>query len=322
MQLIFSISIVLIVGINVHHTLALPQNYDDVLKEKKYVDEKISALKNSEPSAELNPEQMGGYYQGDMIFPDDALRGAASRPSWQRWPSGIIPYYMTSLISVNHSRLILDAMRRMEELTSVGNQLCIQFRPKTISDKIFITITNGTGCSAHVGYLQNYTLNRTVTLMHTPTATCMRTGIIQHELLHILGFYHEQSRPDRDDYVSIEWNNIINGTQFNFAKYSLSDIDTLMTSYDYGSVMHYQANAFSSNGLPTIRATKNVSAVLGQRLGMSPIDILEVQRYYGCVPTPTTTPTSAAIETNTILMSSTILIEIALILLFNSAISL
>ena len=49
--------------------------------------------------------------------------------------------------------------------------------------------------------------------------------------------------------------------------------------------MHYEANAFSSNGKLTIVATKNATAVLGQRVGMSPIDILEVQRYYGCVPT-------------------------------------
>ncbi|CAF1549540.1 unnamed protein product, partial [Rotaria sordida] len=82
-----------------------------------------------------------------------------------------------------------------------------------------------------------------------------------------------------------------------------------MTSYDYGSVMHYEANAFSFNGLNTIIPTKNASAVLGQRIGMSPIDILEVQRYYGCVPTP-----SAATRTNTILMSSTIIIQIASLL--------
>lgn len=37
---------------------------------------------------------------------------------------------------------------------------------------------------------------------------CLDRGIIQHELLHALGFYHEHTRSDRDQYVRINWENV------------------------------------------------------------------------------------------------------------------
>ena len=74
-----------------------------------------------------------------------------------------------------------------------------------------------------------------------------------------------------------------------------------MTPYDYGSVMHYDRNAFAINSdEPTIIPTMNSSAFIGQRVQLSPIDILEIQRYYGCVPTPSNPDTitiNAAVST-------------------------
>lgn len=63
--------------------------------------------------------------------------------------------------------------------------------------------------------------------------------------MHAVGFFHEQSRADRDEYVKINWSNVEAGLQDQFDKYSLNMIDHLGTKYDYGSVMHYAPTAFS-----------------------------------------------------------------------------
>jgi len=41
---------------------------------------------------------------------------------------------------------------------------------------------------------------------------CVYTGTIMHEFLHAIGFYHEQSRPDRDQFVRIVTENIQGGS--------------------------------------------------------------------------------------------------------------
>lgn len=60
-------------------------------------------------------------------------------------------------------------------------------------------------CSSYVGHRGG---SQSMSLANS----CVnRHGTIIHEFLHALGFYHEQSRSDRDRHVTIKWNNIRKG---------------------------------------------------------------------------------------------------------------
>ena len=112
---------------------------------------------------------------------------------------------------------------------------------------------------------------------HTIGKGCMRQGTIIHEFLHALGFIHQQSAADRDDYVEIVWDNIEIGKQNNFIKHETST--SYGFPYDYASVMHYSDKAFSHNGERTI-VPKDPTAKIGQREKMSDTDIQKLNKKY------------------------------------------
>uniref|UniRef100_A0AC34Q8J8 Metalloendopeptidase n=1 Tax=Panagrolaimus sp. JU765 TaxID=591449 RepID=A0AC34Q8J8_9BILA len=194
----------------------------------------------------------------------------AIRNRRQLWPNGKIPYALSSQYSSYSRSVIASSMQEYSKHT------CVEWVPKTNADTDYVYIMPDRGCYSMVGK----TGGKQVLSLGNG---CIQKGIIIHEMMHAVGFFHEQSRTDRDDFITIMWNNIQPGMQGQFEKYSTATIQSLGTDYDYTSIMHYGPKAFSRNGLPTI--VPKHKATIGQRSGFSSVDSHKINTLYGCPST-------------------------------------
>lgn len=101
-------------------------------------------------------------------------------------------------------------------------------------------------------------------------------GSAIHEIGHTIGLHHEQGRADRDNFIKVFLENVQQNARHNFDQH-IQDANDL-GNYDFGSIMHYPATAFSINGEPTI-LTKNGESI-GQRKGLSNGDVAAVRSMY------------------------------------------
>ncbi|XP_059150804.1 hatching enzyme 1.2-like isoform X1 [Physella acuta] len=233
----------------------------------------------------LNPPIVVQYLtppegQREQLTSDDVLekvhRNAVSNKT-RRWANGIVPYTISREFPTAIQLTIREAMDEIEADAANGSTKCVQFVPRSTEPR-YLQINTGSGCHSTIGY------DETEELSSTLGAGCEQKGIIMHELLHVLGFYHEQNRPDRDLYVNINETNVALIRDFYIRNSSV--IDTLEAPYDFGSIMHYPAFAFPIDPTyPTITPKPSFAAGLkmGQRIALSKIDVIKLQRLYGCV---------------------------------------
>ena len=179
-----------------------------------------------------------------------------------RWPGGVIPYELPPGLEV----IAGAAIAHWQEHTS------IRFVARTPGNATaypnYVAFEIGEGCWSAVGMQGG----------PQPLSIGAGCGVGQaiHEIAHSVGLWHEQSREDRDQFVRIAWENILPDMQHNFDQH-ISDGDDVGL-YDYESIMHYPATAFTANGLETIVALGGQP--IGQRLGLSAGDIAAVSELY------------------------------------------
>eukprot|EP00095_Tigriopus_kingsejongensis_P012114 maker-scaffold97_size377342-snap-gene-1.15 protein:Tk12114 transcript:maker-scaffold97_size377342-snap-gene-1.15-mRNA-1 annotation:"zinc metalloproteinase nas-8-like" len=171
---------------------------------------------------ELEPDENGNYVIGDMVLTADQYSAdflgleefSGIRGDNYRWPNGVIPYQIDGSISRDSSLVLIKRGRGGCGSSSVGRQ----------GGRQTLSISVG----------------------------CFNDRTIIHEFIHAFGYYHEQSRPDRDSFVRIVFNNIRRQNQHNFRK-QVNGL-TFNVPYDGLSIMHYSSRAFSKNRGNTIES--------------------------------------------------------------------
>lgn len=223
-----------------------------------------------------NPEETGPYLEGDINGEAEEfrniLRNGIVSGSF-RWPLAIIPYEIEGTFSTNELTIISHAFNEYHTKT------CVRFRKRS-NEKDYIVLTNKpTGCWAGLGRMGG---RQEVNLQSRKCFSNYGTSI--HELMHALGFYHEQNRFERDSYVKVITENIKPNMLVNFGKLPHAAATGYGVAYDYASVMHYKATSFSKNGKPTLEALQATPEALqmGQRYGFSKGDIVKIKAMYRC----------------------------------------
>uniref|UniRef100_A0A914V9F0 Zinc metalloproteinase n=1 Tax=Plectus sambesii TaxID=2011161 RepID=A0A914V9F0_9BILA len=221
-------------------------------------------------------------YEMDIILTDEQMnkvvtnarkkRKAVSYTPW-KWPTkvtGVIPYFLATNLSTEKVTVIQAAIKFWEDNT------CLKFQQNGVGANSLLFF-NGLGCYSYIGMIGG---QQGVSIGDG----CQYLGTAAHEIAHALGFYHEQSRYDRDSYVTVNFANVLAGYERNFNKATPAEMNIYGVPYDYGSVMHYMSAAFAKDtSIPVlVAADPKYRQTMGQNRGPSFLDVLTMNLHYGC----------------------------------------
>ncbi|KHJ92000.1 astacin [Oesophagostomum dentatum] len=113
------------------------------------------------------------------------------------WPGGVVPYEIAPHYNEWERSVILSGMAEFPKHT------CITFRPRTPNDRYYLAINKYYDlerCFSYIGRQTTFLFRTSEGKIETRMKldpSCLRfngRGTVIHELMHIIGFYHEHQR--------------------------------------------------------------------------------------------------------------------------------
>jgi hypothetical protein len=187
------------------------------------------------------------------------------------WPS-TVPFGFSANVNATNQTRAINAMN------AIAARAGITFVLRT-NQSNWIQFNDSTGNNSPVG-MQGGTQTINIVSWGTQIVIC-------HEIYHSLGFWHEQSRPDRNTFVTINLANVCQNCCSGGSCNHNFDIHTGASTYgfyDFDSFMHYSGTAFSVNGQNTISVnqpwTSQWQNAIGQRNHFSYLDEITCRGIY------------------------------------------
>ncbi|MBF0208189.1 MAG: M12 family metallopeptidase [Oligoflexia bacterium] len=263
-------------------SVSMPDINPSVLKAPKQLQrhhqKKEQSREMPPPPGAVSAELVEGFLitQSDIILgrPDDEATLDENRHFYVKpkfgsiWPTSKIPYIIDP--GVVDSERILNAIAYLKEHTP------IRLLPRKNEENVLVFMPSQELCASMLGMVGGI---QPIYLKEE----CSTQNIL-HEIMHALGFIHEQSRPDRDSFVEVVWENIEEGKGMQF-EITPSEIAHIYKKnafvFDYASIMLYDAAAFAKEyGLKTLVSRTKLPLAPTQE-GLSADDLQRINTIYG-----------------------------------------
>ncbi|XP_076084855.1 MAM and LDL-receptor class A domain-containing protein 1-like isoform X1 [Mytilus galloprovincialis] len=247
---------------------------------------------DSHDSHRLIPEQIEEIKLKKSFESNIRNRNFDTYTNWL-WKDGIVPYRIYNM-SASSVTVINEAIKQFHDNTCIKWITTTDplYNPSALGHQNVVTFINEQGCWSYVGNV--FPSGSRIQQLSLEESYCVTVSTAVHEMLHAMGGHHEQSRSDRDKYVTIEWPNV--QPQWNgYAYVKNSNMEKENTQdnnpYDAESSMQYSLYAFSTNGKQTIKfKDQRLEFLADSADGLEFYDIQDVTDAYKCTDHCTNSP--------------------------------